>query len=251
LSVVAGRLIPSTLPWRRVLAAGVAALGMALAPAVLAPLTAALAQLDDTVLSVVASAVLRFPDRLTWGTLVCFGAVAAVSLTHLADRHPRVAASVLVLALVDAFAVPRLPFRQQRMLAEVPSAYAAHDGPVLDIWPEDASPAPAWTLWTTNLACYYQTVHARPIADLCIVSPGVESPRLKLQAHILDRWLTGRADETLPELQAAGFGSVVVHTTAMAPEDRARMLAAVAGWPGEVVRTTDGGEEVFAVGIPR
>jgi len=249
LTVVAGRLVDDRMPRKTLVAAGLGALLLAVSPVVLAPLAASAASGDNTVLSVVASSLLRFPDRLTRGTLVCFGAVAAVALTGLAKRHPRVAAGVLLSGLVDAFVVPRMPLRQQRMVAAVPSAYGAHDGPVLDLWPEDASPAPAWTLWTTNLGCYYQTVHQRPITDLCVVSPGTESPRLVLQRWVLDRWLSGAADETVPVLQALGVGSVAVHTTVMAGADRKRVLAAVADWPG-MVRTVDGGEEIVAAAVP-
>ena len=176
-------------------------------------------------LSVVASAVLRFPDRLTWGKLVCFGVVGAVALSGMAKRHPRAALGVLVLALCDAFVVPRLPIRQKRMSAAVPSAYGAHSGPVLDLWPDDASYAPAWGLWTTNFGCYYQTEHGRPIADLCIVSPGVTSPRMALEQWVMDRWLSGAAAETVPVLQSLGFGSLAFHTSVM-QRSTVRILAA-------------------------
>lgn len=249
LTVVARRWTAPDVPWRRLAGAGVVCLGLSLAPAVLLPLAGQAAQGGGRLLSVVASAVLRFPDRLTWGTLVCFGVVGAVALSGMAKRHPRAALGVLVLALCDAFVVPRLPIRQKRMSAAVPSAYAAHTGPVLDLWPDDASYAPAWGLWTTNFGCYYQTGHGRPIADLCIVSPGVTSPRMALEAWVMDRWLSGAAAETVPVLQSLGFGSLAFHTSVMQRSDRARILASVADWPQPVVRTTDGGEEIVAVGL--
>ena len=249
LAVVSHRYVPRSVPRRTLLGAGLASLGLALLPAAVPPLTRSLAALDDTVVSVVASSLLRFPDRLTWGTLACLSVLAAVALTGLADKRPRVAASVLGLALLDAFVGPRLPARQQRMVTGVPSAYAAHTGPVLDLWPEDASPAPAWTLWTTNLGCYYQAHHGRPVADLCIVSPGVDSPRLTLQRWVLDHWLSGRVDETVPVLQELGFGSVAVHVSVMSASDRQRVDVALADWPA-LVRTTDGGEELVAAAVP-
>ena len=99
------------------------------------------------------------------------------------------ALGVLVLALCDAFVVPRLPIRQKRMWAAV-LAYAAHTagaGPLAQM------PAtPAWT-WTTNFGCYYQTGHGRPIADLCIVSPGVTIPE----------WRSSVGDGPLAEWAAA------------------------------------------------
>ncbi len=250
LTVVARRWIEPNHPWRRVAGAGAVCLGLSLAPAVLLPLAGQAAQLDGQVLSVVASAILRFPDRLTWGTLLCVGAVGSVALSRLSDARPRVAWVVLGLAVVDAFVIPRLPMRQNRMLATVPSAYTAHTGPVLDLWPEDTSVAPAWGLWTANLGCYYQAAHGRAIADLCIVSPGVESPREQLQAWVMDRWLSGRAAETVAVLEAMGFGSMAFHTGVMSGTDRAQILRAAEGWSEPVVRTTDGGEEIVAVGVP-
>jgi hypothetical protein len=121
---------------------------------------------------------------------------------------------------------------------------------VLDLWPDDASYAPAWGLWTTNVDCYYQSVHGRPIADLCIVSPGVPSPRLVLEAWVMDRWLSGAAAETLPVLQSLGFGSLAFHTGVMNDSDRARILRSAEAWSESVMHSTDGGEEIVAVGLP-
>ncbi|MBO85985.1 MAG: hypothetical protein CL927_11565 [Deltaproteobacteria bacterium] len=250
LTMVARRWIAREVPWRRLVGAGMLCLALALAPAVLLPLAGQVAHLGGQALSVVASAVLGIPDRLTWGSLVCFGVVGAAALSGMAGRHPRAALVVLALAMVDAFVVPRMPVRQKRMLAAVPSAYSAHTGPVLDVWPDDASDAPAWGLWTTNFDCYYQSGHGRPIADLCIVSPGVTSPRRVLEAWVLDLWLRGAASETVPLLQSLGFGSLAFHTGVMHDSDRARILSSAEQWSEAMVHSTDGGEEIVAVGIP-
>ena len=244
LSVAAPRVLGDKQGWQRVALTGAAAIGLVLLPSIV------LGKLgQDGVLSVILAAFQRFPDRLSWASLLCFGAVGAVVLTRVADRRPKAAWLLLGLGLIDAFIVPRLPWRQRSMITEVPSIYQTTQGPVLDVWPANASKAPAWDLWTTNLGCYYQSVHQRPIADLCIVSPGQRSPRLMLQRAVVSGLLSGEAAATADTLRRLGFSSLVVHAGLFQPSDRARLLAALDTIGGAVDSSTDGGEWLVAVAL--
>jgi len=236
--------------WRRVALTGAGALGLALAPVLAArALSPSGTPSQDGLSSVIIAAFMRFPDRLSWATLLCLGAVGAVVLSRLAERRPRAAAVLLALGLVDAFVVPRLPWRQRTMQTDVPSAYAAHSGPVLDVWPQNGSQAPAWDLWTTNLGCYYQSVHQRPVADLCLVSPGQVSPRMALQNYTVAGLLTDQGPTVAETLRSLGFGSVVLHAGLFQATDQAHLLRALPTLGGPLESSTDGGEWVVAVGL--
>ncbi len=201
-------------------------------------------------LSVLGASLLRFPDRLQWTTLLCFGAVGSLAATRLADRLKRPPWPLLAMAFFDAFGVLRMPWRQQVTPAGVPSAYTAHAGPVLDLWPEEVSPAPAWTLRTTNLDCYYQTGHGRPIADLCVTSPGTVNPRLRLGQWVSGRLLAGAPQEVAERLGAFGFATVALHPDFFTPKDRAALQAGLAAIDPNPVDSTDGGGHVRAYRIP-
>lgn len=193
----------------------------------------------------------RFPDRLAWSGLLCVGVLAARVATVLSDRRrsPRTW-PLLVFALVDVFVVLRMPWRQQVSTAAVPSAYRAAAGPVLDLWPEERAAAPAWTLRTTNLGCYYQTGHGRPIADLCITSPGVQSPRLRLGQWVSGRLLADESAAVAERLGSLGFSTVALHPDPFDPADRERLMQALARIDPSPTQSTDGGERVVAYAIP-
>jgi hypothetical protein len=123
-------------------------------------------------------------------------------------------------------------------------------GPVLDLWPEERAAAPAWTLRTTNLGCYYQTAHGRPIADLCITSPGVLSPRLRLGQWVTGRLLEAESAAVAERLGALGFTTVALHPDPFAPADRQRIMGALAQIDPSPTQSADGGDRVVAYAIP-
>lgn len=254
LSLVAPRVLHDDPGWRRLGLAAVVCLVASLLPAVVGWAVGFEWIPQDGVLSVIFASLVRFPDRLSWGTLIGLSAIGARTATALVTQHPAgrfVGPLLLLAALSDAFIVPRMPVRQLASPAHTPSAYLAHQGPVLDLWPIQSGPAPAWTLWTTNLGCYHQAHHGRPIADLCLVSPGVDSPRLLLQAAVIDRVLSGDADAVAPLLKRLGFGSVVLHTDVFAPQDAGALERGLAAaLDSSPVISTDGGERLVAFSVP-
>lgn len=252
LVVLAPRVLRDVSEWKGVAFTGVVVWLGVVAPSLVLAMrhTTTLDLSQGGVASVVLAAVLRFPDRLGWGALLCVGAVAARSLTAVSGRAYRGALVLLGLIVLESFASTRTPWRQREDVVAVPSAYGRHSGPVLDVWPVSMSKTPAWDLWTTNMGCYYQTVHGRPIADLCLVSPGETSPRLILQAEVLDALLAGRGDEVAADLAAFGFTSVVAHTGLMNASDRGRIERALASWGTDWFESDDGGEHVVTARIP-
>ena len=231
--------------WRGLALTGAGALGLTLLPGLPLSISA-----DGGVGSVLLASLWRFPERLGWTFLLVAGVVGARVATVLSARMPRLASFLLVGALVDAFVLTRMPFRQRETLATAPSAYGAHSGPVLDLWPEDIEPAPAWTLRTTNLGCAYQATHGRPIADHCVATPGIESPRVRLERWVLGRLLTGDIEAVRIGLGELGFSTLMVHTDLFADGDQARLTAALAALDPAPAESTDGGERVRAYAIP-
>jgi hypothetical protein len=229
--------------WRGVAGTGLAALALTLLPALGA-------LVPDGLLSVLTASLQRFPERLGWTFLLCAGAVGARVATALADRQPRAAWGLVVFALGDAFLLPRMPIRQRETLALAPSVYAEAEGPVLDLWPENVEAAPGWELRTTNLGCAYQAVHHRPIADLCVASPGVPSPRVVLGRWALSRLFAGDAEGLRLGLGELGFTTLVVHTDVFSEGDLARLSPALAALDPAALVRTDGGERVVAAAIP-
>ncbi len=197
-----------------------------------------------------AKVLLRFPARLGWAWALVASVAAARSADHLARRAPRATALLFATLLVDAFVVMRLPLRQGEQVAGAPSAYGAHAGPVLDVFAAAPGGDPAWTLYTTNLACHHQVFHQRPIAEHCLFVAGGVAPRLRLQDHLLDAAMNDEAEPAMRLLGELGFGSVVVHLDQLRPVDATRLLTALEAVVGPPVRSTDGGEAVAAFPVP-
>ncbi len=250
LAVLSAVVLGRGMRWKALLAAGLLSLLLSLCPRIDADaLAAASPGFLGGFWHALAGSLLRFPARLGWAWALCGSAVAALVLSVLAHRSPRGALLLLGAVLIDAFVVQRLPLRQGLTLASAPSAYGAHTGPVLDIFPEGCGEDPQWLLWTTNLACHYQTVHQRPIAEHCLFVANTDSPRLLRQRMLVDRVLSGDAAEALDELRGEGFGSVVLHLDHFPRADADALRRALTAAAGAPVESRDGGEYVAAFGL--
>lgn len=232
--------------WRRFAGAGLAAASVSLLPLV-PPGWVPLEHIPGA--AAVAAALTRFPERVTWTTDLCFGAVAALVATRLAETRPRPVAVLLGAALVDVGVGNRLPWRQGSGPAAVPSAYAG-EGPVLDLWPEAPAAEPGWDTRVTNTDCYAQSGHGRPIADLCLLSPGVDSPRVALSREVHSALFAGDAEGVRTLLARYGFATLAVHPDVYARGDRHRMAAALATLDPSPRESVDGGDHVVAYTIP-
>lgn len=248
LAVLAPAVLRRGRAWKALLGVGLVSLLLSISPRVSPEAFADMPGAGQLAL-MLASTVLRFPARLGWAWALCASVVGALVATQLGRRSPKTARVIFVFVLIDAFVIMRQPLRQGEHLATVPSAYSAHTGPVLDIFPDDAQGSPAWLLWTTNLACHHQTVHHRAIAEHCLFTPDAESPRVLLQRVVVDRALAGDASETMVLLGTLGFGSVVVHLDAFSETDRAALLAGLTAAAGPAVLSQDGGEDIAAFGV--
>ncbi|RME23370.1 MAG: hypothetical protein D6798_13635 [Deltaproteobacteria bacterium] len=236
--------------WRALLAVGLLSMLASLCPRIDPDaLATTVPGLPGALWGALAGSLLRFPARLGWAWALCGSAVAALVLTTLARRSPRGAAWMLAAVLVDAFVVQRMPMRQAETLATAPSAYGAHEGPVLDVFPDSPGDDPQWRLWTTNLSCFYQVRHHRPIADHCLFVAGAESPRVTRQRMLVDAALSGRVATAIEALRAERFGSVVLHLDHFPQADGARLRAALTRVLGPPVESRDGGEYVAAFGL--
>jgi len=196
------------------------------------------------------SSLLRFPERLAWVWVLCGGVVASMVATKLAEKRVRGLSVLWLFLFVDLFLVMRLPARQLNGVGGAPSAYDLSDGPVMDLYAEDMSLVPGWILRTTNLSCYYQTFHERPIADDCLFTPGRTSPRVELARKIAQSLLRGEAGLVSQRLAQLGFTSLVVHPDPMNAGDRSRIEESLRQMDPNLVETADGGEHVYAVAIP-
>lgn len=192
----------------------------------------------------------RFPERLGWTWVLAGGVIAGRVATELHERAGRAAWPLLLLALFEVFAGPRLPWRQLASPGGAPSAYQAGTGPVFDLWPTDLAPEPGWDLRVTNTDCFYQAGHGRPTGELCLLSPGVESPRATLTALLTDPLLEGSAESTRTELARFGYTSLALHPDLFRPSDRARIVAALATLDPAPVESIDEGDHVLVYAIP-
>ncbi len=232
--------------WRRVGVAALVALVFALGAELQVDPALRLFPLPLALLDMVPGAhFLHFPSRLGWGFGLCAGVLAALVVSRLPTRR---AWLLVPLLLLDVFGFFRLPWRQRVQLAEVPSAYLADTGPVLDLFPEDAQPGRPLSLRIFTLACAYQTLHHRPIADTCITTSPWNSPRATL-----GRWLYRQALDGTPfadDLADLGFTTVAFHGDLFRATDRAVLDRALRAMDPAPVESRDGGEAIGAFAVP-
>ncbi|MSQ00292.1 MAG: hypothetical protein EXR71_00180 [Myxococcales bacterium] len=188
----------------------------------------------------------RFPERLGWAALLAGAVVAARTLTELVDRHGRLASPLLVVAAVECFVILGHPGRQVSTPGSAPAAYFAAEGAVLDLWPEDLSPAPGWDLRITNTGCFYQAAHRRPIGDICLLSPGVQSPRMVLGAWVTDRLLAGGVEAVRVRLVAEQYSTVAWHPDVFRGATREVLRASLLALDPAPAESTDEGDHVIA-----
>ena len=191
----------------------------------------------------------RFPERLGWTWVLAAGVVAARAATELHERAGRAALPLLALAVLEVFLGPRLPWRQVATPGGAPSAYAAAEGPVLDLWPTDLAPEPGWDLRVTNTDCFYQAGHGRPIGELCLLAPGAVSPRERLAASTIDFLFAGDAAGAGAQLASFGYTTLAVHPDLFRPSDRAHINASLSGLDAAPTESTDAGDHVVAYAI--
>ncbi len=200
-------------------------------------------------LATLRSALGRFPERLGWAALLAGAVVAARTLTELVERHGRLASPLLAVAVLECFVVLGHPGRQVRTPGSAPAAYSAAEGAVLDLWPEDLSPAPGWDLRITNTGCFYQASHRRPIADICLLSPGVQSPRVVLGAWVTDMLFAGRVADVRQRLVDRQFVTVAWHPDLFGGAAREVLGAALSELDAAPAESTDAGDHVIAYQI--
>ena len=192
---------------------------------------------------------IRFPMRLGWAWMLVASVLAAWTATVLADRAGARAWVLVPLALVEVFAIHALPERQRSQLAAVPSAYDAHEGAVLDLYPE--APAREYELnaWFAAWACYYQTGHDRPIADDCVGTHSMRNPRIDKERQLIAALL--RDDVATVRRLSADWDTpvLVLHADLYPQGDRDRLMEALSRLDPSPATSTDGGEHVIAYEI--
>ncbi|MSP54758.1 MAG: hypothetical protein EXR69_04000 [Myxococcales bacterium] len=196
----------------------------------------------------------RFPVRALWLTGLVVGVQAARTLGAIGPRSRWLGGGALLLATVDAVVGPGLPWRLQRPLASVPSAYTSvrEGAAVLDLWAQPADRSSGEIeMWARNLTCYYSGVHGHPTPEVCI-GTGVKSPREVLESWLTGRILGGKADGTeVDSLAGMGFGGIAFHVDLYRPADAAflrQSLGELFGAP--ISESLDGGEHIVVFGVP-
>jgi hypothetical protein len=197
--------------------------------------------------------VFRFPIRFAWLYTLCGGLVAAAALQALARRMPAWAvAPVLLLAAGEALVGTGLPWRVDRAMAAIPSAYdAAPQGlAVLDLYGRSLDGTDnELEMWARSLGCYYQAHHGRPVLELC-VDTEVDSPRERLEAQLAALLLDPRTspavlDQARREIAREGVGAVALHHDFLRPADAQALHAGLEAMLGPAAASSaDGGERV-------
>ncbi len=225
------------------------ALGLALVPLPWASMAQWVPTSRAGALAALQAAFGRFPERLGWAWLAAGGVVAARALTELERIAGRWTWPLLAAAALEPFVALRLPQRQAVSPGGAPSAYGASAGAVFDLWPEDLARDPGWDLRVTNTDCFYQAAHGRPIADLCLLVPGQQSPRARLGEWVTDALLDGDASSVEARLSAFGFATIAWHPDVFRPSTRSRLAEALARVDGAPAESTDAGDHVVAFAL--
>lgn len=181
---------------------------------------------------------IRFPARFLWLLGLGAGVCAALVATELTRRGARATRVILVTALVEAFLGTGLPGRLRTLNTEVPSAYMAARGPILDVYPESEMDGGV-DIRTVALACWYQTGHQQAIAENCVATDARQHTRVAYVRELADALGSGRE----PELPA--FAAIVLHADYFLPADRERLVTALTRRHGAPVESHDGGEHVL------
>ncbi|MDP2307781.1 MAG: hypothetical protein Q8P18_17280 [Pseudomonadota bacterium] len=235
--------------WRRVLGVGAVALVLSLGPRLaLDALHPTLPLPFSALLELPGAGYLRFPLRLGWVWALCGGAVASCVAQALATRIPATAA-VLGFVVFEAFFIVGMPFRQMTQIGTVPSAYGASSGPVLDLYPVSEEEGDDLNSWSRGWACYYQTVHQRPIADHCQETTWARNPRAAVADPLTALLLARDIAAVRSLLGAEGFVTVALHPDFYSPADRAALTEALTTLDPAPRSSTDGGELVVAYAV--
>lgn len=187
----------------------------------------------------------RFPIRLLWVFSLVSGILASRVLAERTQGR-----FWMGLALLDVLLSSGMPGRLTQGIATVPSAYAsAPEGrAVLDIYGEslDASSGEL-EMRARALGCYYQSVHRRPIAEVCI-GTGIQSPREKLSRFLM-RGLGQNPEGTIHALEAVGIGAIALHLDTLRPADALVLETGLSGVLGTPAESQDGGEHLLLFGL--
>jgi hypothetical protein len=198
----------------------------------------------------------QFPGRLMWVAGLGLGAGAAVAGTVLARRHgPVLAAPLLLFSIGDVLFTTGMPFRGQVVHHSSPEVYemVSPDRAILDLIPEFLPMQSDLALYVNNLGCSHQSAHRRALASRCLGTTLGTGPRAVVGAWLSESVLGEAVDgaAVVSELQALGFGAVVMHPDLYSRVDRASLvqgLEAALGPPAVI--STDGGEHLVMYALP-
>jgi len=170
----------------------------------------------------------RFPARLSWSALLCLSVLAALAGTAMERRHGVRTRILLLLAVLELLLFVRLPWRQQQLPAETPSALLGLSGPVLDLVPQAPEPSGELDNWLGGWICYDQAVGGHVTAEDCVAPEIHASGRYRTGQWITSRLLGDATGEAQHALGNMGFGAVVLHAGLFDPSDAARLAASLA-----------------------
>lgn len=188
----------------------------------------------------------RFPIRLAWVGMLCFGLLAAAVVNR--TRWPWIG---VALCLIDITVVSGGLFRMRPHPAPIPSLYnRLPEGPVLELYPEIGGEQEDMTFYQQNISCYYQLGHHHPILDRCLNTDPSQNPRInasrELQARLLDSEGGVRG-----QLSALKVRSVVMHLDLYQTDERAMLMEGLTNALGPPLgEGRDGGEWLTAWEVP-
>ena len=194
--------------------------------------------------------VISFPGRLTWIAWLCIALVAALVASRIAGRVGRWGWLLIVLALLDVFALPGLASRQRSQVGQSPSAYQQAAGPVFDLFPEGQWIFGERDMWNTATACLYQVDHGQPIAEDCVSTSGEHHPRNAIARALVWRLLEGDGAGAAGWMSGAGFEAIAFHPDLFRPGDRARLEPGLRAMDPDPTESTDGGEHIQIFQVP-
>lgn len=195
----------------------------------------------------------RFPMRLLWIYSLLGSLIASRVAAEIGQSRWSVA-GMLLAVVVDALAVTGAPLRLRAAIATVPSAYQAapKDRAILDIYGTILThSSDEMSMRTRVIGCYYQTVHQRPIFEVCI-GTGDNTPREHLSEWLVSELLNPQSDkaQVLKHLADVGTGALALHTDTIRPADAESLSQALTNLLGPATVSTDGGEHLQVYVMP-
>lgn len=171
-----------------------------------------------------------FPIRLSWPFLLCIGVLASLSVSKIRYAH-----IIITLCILEAFVSNQLETRQQHIPYELPDVYHTTSGASLELYPITPSGTQHSDLpmWFSAYSCFFQTMHAQPIAENCVSTISGAHARVSIAKNFTQQLLAGASSQAWDALKENQFSHIMLYPDLYTHGDYRRLSHALRGYPKE------------------